>query len=114
MVAAAEMGLEYWTLAGGWLEQERALYRLSCSLRRAGRAREAAETAQRCLDVCEANDAPAFERFFGTSALALAQRDAGDRAAFERSRDAARAHHDRLPDDERSACDAELRALDDR
>jgi len=114
MIAAAELGLKYWTLAGTWLEQERALSRLSCSLRRAGRAREAVEAAKRCLAVCEANDAPAFERFFGTAALARAQRDMGDRAACERSRDAARAHFDRLADDERSACEDELRALDDR
>jgi hypothetical protein len=64
--------------------------------------------------VCDANDAPAFERFFGAAALARAQHDAGDRSAFERSRDAARAHYDCLPDDERSACEAELRALDTR
>jgi hypothetical protein len=114
MVDAARAALAYWKRAGGWVEEERAEYRLSCSLLSAGEAREAIDAARRCIAVCDANDAPAFERFYGAAALARAQHDAGDRAAFERSRDAARAHYDRLPDDERSACEAELRALDAR
>lgn len=114
MVAAARAALAYWKRAGGWIEEERAEHRLSCSLLRAGEAQEAAERARRCLAICDRHDAPAFERFYGTLALANADRALGDRASFERLRDRARALHASMPDDEREACVADLAALDSR
>ena len=114
MVDAARAGLAYWTRAGGWIEEERAEYRLSCSLLCAGEAHEAAERARRCLAVCDRHDAPAVERFYGTLALARADRALGDRASFDRLRDRARALHATMPDDERDACAADLAALDRR
>ena len=65
MVEAAEGGLRYWKQAGTWLEEERA--RIPPREEpAAGRPRAATRVAaaRRCLDVCERNDAPAFERFF--------------------------------------------------
>lgn len=114
MVAAARAALAYWKRAGGWIEEERAEYRLSCGLLTAGEAHEAADRARRCLAICDRHGAPAFERFYGTLALARADRALGDGASFVRLRDRARALHASMPDDEREACVADLAALDPR
>ena len=111
MVEAAEGGLRYWKQAGTWLEEERAEYRLAKSLLQARRADDAVVAARRCLDVCERNDAPAFERFFGFAALAAAQRAAGQHDDADAARASCRALFDALPPDERPWCEAELRAL---
>lgn len=111
MVAAAEGGLAYWRQAGTWLEEERAHYRLARSLLQAGRARDAVASADRCVAVCAANDAPAFERFFAHAVLALAQRAAGDAAAFAAARAAALACHAEVPGDERRWCESDRAEL---
>ncbi len=111
MLRAAEAGVRYWTLAGGWLEQERAEYRLTRSLLQAGQAAAAAAAARRCLDVCAANDAPDFERFFGHAVLALALRAAGDTAGCDASRQQALACYATVPMDEQKWCAGELREL---
>jgi len=111
MLRAAEAGVRYWTLAGGWLEQERAEYRLTRSLLQAGQPAAAAAAAQRCLDVCAANDAPDFERFFGHAVLALALRAAGDTTGYDASRQQALACYATVPVDEQEWCAGELREL---
>ena len=104
MLAAAECGLRYWTLAGTWLEEERAHYQLARCQLRAGDAAAALASIDRCLGVCERNDAPPFERFFGHAVRALAARAQGDDAAFEAGRRAALAHYALVPEDERRWC----------
>lgn len=111
MIAAAEGGLRYWKRAGTWLEEERALYRLARSRLQAGQMQAAIRSAQDCIDVCRRNDAPAFEEFFGFAVLAIAQRAAGDTAAFAASRDRARQLHEQVPEDERQWCASELGEL---
>lgn len=111
MLRAAETGLVYWRQAGTWLEEERAEYQLARCLLRAGRAGEAAEHARACSAICAANDAPAFERFFGDAVLALACRAAGDAAGFEASRRAALAWHGQVPAEERGWCAREFGEL---
>lgn len=111
MLTAAHAGLTYWRRAGTWLEEERAEYRLARSMLQAGDAAGAAQAAQRCLAVCAANDAPAFERFFGHAVLALAQRALGQPALFEASRAQAREWHARVPSDEQSWCAGDLAEL---
>lgn len=111
MLSAAHAGLTYWRRAGTWLEEERAEYRLARSMLQASDAAGAALAARRCLDVCAANDAPAFERFFGQAALALAQRALGQTAAFGASRAQARAWYAQVPDDEKSWCAGDLAEL---
>lgn len=111
MVTAAEGGLAYWKQAGTWLEEERAEYRLTRSLLRAGRAREAIASAQRCIDVCRRNDAAAFERFFGHAVLALAHRAAGEEGAFTAQRAIALALLAQVPDAERPWCERERAEL---
>lgn len=114
MLAAAEGGLMYWKLAGTWLEEERAEYMLSTCLRKAGDAGAAIEHAARCIAICEARDAPPFERFFGHAVLAMAQREANDMVAFAESREAALRWHAQVDTAEQAWCATELAALGDR
>lgn len=111
MLRAAQVGLDHWTLAGTWLQHERAAYRLARSRLAAGLAVEAIDSAGQCLAICEANDAPPFERFFAQALLAQASREAGLDEGYGRWRDAALASHAALPDDEKRWCTDEIAAL---
>jgi len=111
MIAAARGGLQYWKLAGTWLEEERAEYRLTRSLLKAGQAEAATHSAERCIEICKQNNAPAFEQFFGYAVLALAQRAAGDASAFEASRCTALSFFEQVPPEEKSWCESELKDL---
>ena len=111
MLVAANGGLKYWKQAGTWLEEERAEYRLTRSLFQAGRPAEAIESARRCIDVCVRNDAPAIERIYGYTVLALAQRADGDAEAFAASRQHALALHEQVPEDEKQWCQSDLADL---
>lgn len=111
MVAAAEAGVQYWQLAGTWLEHERAEYRLARSLLQAGNPVIAVASAKRCLALCDAHDAPAFERFFAHAVVALAHRAAGNDALFEVHRRAANGQYELIPEAERKWCDSELNEL---
>ena len=111
MVAAAEGALTWWRKAGTWLEEERAFYRLTRSQLAAGKPRDAAASAQRCIDVCAAHEAPAFELFFGYAVLALAQHACRDAAGFAASRDRALELHALVPADERVWCAKEMSEL---
>ena len=112
MVDAAEGGLKYWKLAGTWLEEERAEYRLTRSLLRAGESATAVSSARRCIAVCEGNSAPTVELFFGYAVLALALRAAGDADGFTAGRQRALEMYERVAPDERAWCKAELAELD--
>ena len=111
MVVAANGGLKYWKLAGTWLEEERAEFRLTRSLLRAGKPSEAMQSARRCIVVCEGNDAPAIETFYGYVVLALAQRAGGDGTAFKDSRRHALSLFEQVPQDERRWCKTEVEEL---
>jgi hypothetical protein len=111
MLAAARGGLAYWRRAGGWLEEERAEFRLARSLTLAGEPGAGAQHAQRCLEICERSEAPAFERFLACYALAAAHRAAGDLALFARTREQALALLAQVPPEDRRWCEAERREL---
>ena len=111
MIAAAQGGLQYWKQAGTWLEEERAEYRLARSLLHAGDQKGAIQSAERCIEVCKLNNAPALEQFFGYAALALAQRAAGDGDSFEASRNRALHLFEQVPQVEREWCESELKAI---
>ncbi len=111
MVAAAQGGLAFWRLAGTWLEEERAHYRLARSHLAAGEPVPAVEAAKDCAQVCLTNDAPAFERFFAYAVLARALREAGRRTDGDDMRDEALAWFDRIPESERRWCEADLAEL---
>lgn len=112
MVAAAEDGLKYWKIAGTWLEEERAEYRLARSLLAAGRPGDAVASAQRCVAVCQGNAAPPFELFFGYAVLAQTQRAAGDSDRFAAARAQALQMFEQVPGEERRWCAVDLGALD--
>jgi hypothetical protein len=108
MIAAAEGGLKFWKVAGTWLEEERAEYRLARTMLQAGRPAAALACAERCVAVCEASAAPAFERFFGYALLAVAQRASGDVDGFGIARRNALHCYEQVPPDERHWCSVEL------
>jgi len=91
MLKAAKVGLEQWSVAGGWMERERAHYRLAMSHRKAGHAEEALEHARMCLTIVKANGGDPGELFFAHEALALAHLVDDDRDAARAERDAAAA-----------------------
>lgn len=111
MLAAAATGREYWGRAGGWLETERAEYVLAKCQLAAGDAAAALVHAAACRDLCEANGADDFERFFAQAMMALASRAGGDTDAFADARRAALAHAAKVPDDLRPYCEPDLRLL---
>ncbi len=109
MLLAAQSALKFWKLAGTWLETERAEYRLCRSALQAGLRDEAVQAAERCLDICTQNNAPAFELFFAHAVLAIAQKDQA--GAFAKHRTAAIACLAQIPVDEQHCCEAELKEL---
>ena len=111
MVEAAQAALKFWKQAGTWLEEERAEYRLARSLLQAGDGAGAVGHAEQCLSVCEQNDAPPFERFFGHAVVALAHRAAGDALGFDSHRRDARRLVEQIPEDERPFCQSDLEEL---
>jgi hypothetical protein len=111
MVLAAQTGLDYWKLAGTWLEEERAEYQLARCLLRAGDVNAARSHISHCIAVCEANNAPAFERFFGNAVRAIIERAAGDDEAWLEAKNAAMAAYADVPQDDKQWCKRELREL---
>jgi hypothetical protein len=103
--------LNYWKLAGTWLEHQRAEYRLARSWLQMGESKHAVEAAQRCLQVCQHNDAPAFELLFAHAVLALAYRAGGNTSGFTASRAAALGCFDQVPEEDRTWCKRELDEL---
>ena len=111
MVQAAQAARRYWALAGGWLETERAEYRLAQSWLKAGDAEQARRHAQLCLEIVQANAAPPLEHFFGWEALGLAERAAGSISGHERALGQARQAFDALDEADRAWCRASLDKL---
>jgi hypothetical protein len=112
MLDAAQSALVHWKVAGTWVEEERAHYRLARSRLCAGDAQGAVASAAHCIALCDTNHAPPFEFFFGYAALALAHRAAGDHAAFEDARTRALALYESLADDEQPFAAADLAAIE--
>ena len=81
MILAAQTARRYWAIAGGWLETERAEYRLAMTWLKAGDPALARQHALNCLHIVETNQAPALERFFALDALVQAERAAGNGTA---------------------------------
>ena len=113
MVAAAEGGLKYWRLAGTWLEEERAEYRLARSLLQAGDSADAVSHALRCKEVCAANNASPFEQFFAHAVLAIAHRRNADEPAFATARAEAMRFLEQVAPDEKQWCESDRKELGD-
>ncbi len=111
MVAAAKGALRYWKLAGTWLEEERAQYRLTRSLLQAGDARSAIANASACIQVCIENHAPPFELFFAHAVHAIALRAAGEHLASASERLRALEQYALVSPDEQTWCKSDLEEL---
>lgn len=111
MIRAAQAARRYWAIAGGWLETERAEYRLAHSWLKAGDAEQARRHAQLCLEIVQANAAPPLEHFFGWEALGLAERAAGSISGHERALAQATQAFEALDEADRGWCRASLDKL---
>jgi len=111
MVAAARGALAFWRLAGTWLEEQRAHYRLARSLLAAGEPDDAVESAMQSARMCLDNDAPPLERFFAYAALATALREAGHAMDYADMREEAMAWFDRVAEADKQWCEADLAEL---
>lgn len=114
MILSAEIGLQFWTIAGTWKETERAEYRLSQSYLQAGKYTESLQHAKMCLEICEKNSAPPLEVFFGYEALALAEKVRGESAAYTAAVEQMKKQYEMLPDDEKPWCKPALDLLTTR
>ena len=85
MLQAAALARRAWASAGGWMQVERADYRLALCHAAAGQGAEAVEHARRCLAGCvaAADQADAVEHFFAHEALLRAHHAAGNAAAAD-------------------------------
>jgi hypothetical protein len=113
MLRSAEIARKFWLIAGGWMEHERAEYRLAMSNLKAGNAAAALAHAEACLRIVEENGGDPGEEFFAREALSRAQSAAGDATTARRERDAMTAALARITDDGfRGYCVEELTKLD--
>ena len=93
-------------------EQTKPEYALGVTYaKQAADAKTALIHARHCVAICEKNDADAFERFFGEGVRALALRALGEDREFAQARAAALAHHDTLPAEQKSWCEAMLASI---
>ncbi|EHW0693749.1 hypothetical protein K1B30_002049 [Vibrio parahaemolyticus] len=69
MLEFARLALDYWKIAGGWMQEERAEYRLAMSLLKADAPKEAKVHAERCEAICLQNGGDAFELFYAHDLL---------------------------------------------
>ena len=83
MLQAAALARRAWASAGGWMQLERADYRLALCHAVLGQGAEALAHALQCLAACEAvgDAADAVEHFFAHEALVHAHHAAGDAEA---------------------------------
>lgn len=113
MLRAAAIGREFWGIAGGWTEAERAEYRLAMSHIRAGDPQRALDHAARCLSIVSENGSDPGEEFFAHEAFSRARIAAGEIAAARLERDAMAALLARVSDGGfRRFCEQELAKLD--
>ena len=111
MILAAQAARRHWELAGTWLEVERAEYRLAMTWLQAGDLAQGRQHAQNCLEIVEANQAPALERFFGWEALGVIERAAGNASGYAQALEHARADFVELSADDQGWCRASLDKL---
>lgn len=105
MLQAAHRAREFWEKAGSWLEIERAEYRLSQSYLKTGNLKTSERHARLCLEICNANRAPALEFFFAYQAMAMAKPDSVS------DRTQATEYFNKLDEADKSWCEAELNKL---
>jgi hypothetical protein len=112
MLRAAAVSRTFWEIAGGWMETERAEYRLAMSHVKAGNSSEALTHAQECLRIVAENGMDPGEAFFAHEAIARAQIAGGNLAAAMEARGTMEACLPRIADESfRIYCAGELAKL---
>jgi hypothetical protein len=111
MLLGARTARTWWARVGGWLEIERAEYRLSMSWLAAGDPSRALEHARACLAIVEQQGAPPLEAFFGWEAAGRAAAAAGDASGHAQALEQSRAAFEALGEGDRRWCRASLDAL---
>jgi tetratricopeptide (TPR) repeat protein len=111
MILAAETGRKFWEIAGGWKEILWAEYRLAMTYRKAGDSQKAMDHAQTCIEVAQENKASALELFYGYEALALVERDRGNKIGFEKALGHAKDYFSKLEGDDKSWCKGSMEKL---
>jgi hypothetical protein len=111
MITAAQAARRFWAVAGGWLETERAEYRLAMTWLKAGDPALACHHAQQCLAIVQEHGGAALERFFGHEALALAEAADGNGAGRARAVAAAQQAFTELEEGDRGWCQPTLDKL---
>jgi tetratricopeptide (TPR) repeat protein len=113
MLRAAEVSRDFWNIAGGWMESERAEYRLAMSRLKAGDAAGALGHAENCLRIVEENGSDAGESFFAHEAIARARLASGDVDAARAERETMATLLPAVADESfRGFCAQELAKLD--
>lgn len=74
---ASQTALNEWEIAGGWIETERAYYRLASGYLKINKLVDAVINANKCLTICINNSAPALELFFAYEILAKIEKRSG-------------------------------------
>lgn len=111
MLLAAQTARRYWSVAGGWLETERAEYRLAMSWLRAGDALRARHHAEQCLRIVQEHGEPVLELFFAREALCLAARADSEPASHAAALAQAQNAFAALTDGDKAWCQASLDKL---
>ena len=111
MIRAAQAARHYWAIAGTWLETERAEYRLAMTWVQAGDPAQARRHAQACLEIVQANEGPALERFFAWEALGVAERAAGNSTGHQQALAQVREAFGQLDESDRGWCQASVDKL---
>ncbi len=114
MILAAQTARHHWAIAGTWLETERAEYRLAMTWLQAGDPALARRHAQACLEIVEANQGAALERFFGWEALGRVERAAANTAGHAQALARAGEAFAELDEGDKAWCAGALRALEGR
>jgi hypothetical protein len=113
MLRAAFISRDFWAIAGGWMQAERAEYRLAMSHIKAGDPVTALAHARRCLAVVEENGADPGEAFFAHEAVARAMLAGGNGPGARAEREIMTGLLPKVPDDSlRQFCAEELEKLE--
>lgn len=111
MLLAAQTGRRFWEIAGTWLHVERAEYRLAMSHLKAALPEKALEHGRLCLAICEKNQAPALEFFFGWEAIAHAAAAMKDAGLLAEARTHVQKYFESISPDERAWAEDTLKKV---
>lgn len=111
MLAAAQVARVQWQRCGGWLEVERAEYRLALCWLAAGDPVQALQHGQRCDAMVREHGALPLELFFAAEALCLPARALGDAPGHAAALTTARQAFDALSVDDQGWCRVTLDQL---